>query len=238
MTEERIYQRDSFLKNLHAKLGTTPQSVTAHPFKPLNELPETTLADKTPDELMIVCQDRASQIGVELFETTTKNVSHLLKDIIEECHGGPLMLPSSPNFENPMFDLFKETYSDSIHYWKQGEVYREENIATAQAANVSIAFAEFLLAESCSVVVETSAEQGRTLHFLPNYYISLIPKSRLVPRSTQAAKYYDEKIKANEKIGSAIHFISGPSNSGDIEMQLVTGLHGPVKVFYIVLEDI
>ncbi|MGY3766594.1 LutC/YkgG family protein [Vagococcus vulneris] len=237
MVNSKIQNREAFLENLYDKLGTTPQSVEEHPFQPMNNLPFETLSDKTPDELLDICKDRADQIGVQIFETTKGQLSEVINAIVDECGGGPIMLPSIDNFDDSIFDLFKERYDDDINYWQKGPEFRETNISTAQNSNLSIAFAEFLLAESCSVVVETSAEQGRTLHFLPNYYISLIPKSKLVPRTTQAAAYYDKKILAGEKVGSAIHFISGPSNSGDIEMQLVVGLHGPVKVFYVVIED-
>lgn len=56
----------------------------------------------------------------------------------------------------------------------------------------------------------------------------------MVPRSTQAATWLDE----NKKPGSTLHFISGPSNSGDIEMQLVVGLHGPLEINYVIVKDL
>ena len=72
----------------------------------------------------------------------------------------------------------------------------------------------------------------------PNYKrIKNITKEEDVEELERLVDYYTDKIEKGEKIGSAIHFISGPSNSGDIEMQLVVGLHGPLEVCYVVVMD-
>ncbi|MGC2996782.1 LUD domain-containing protein, partial [Enterococcus faecalis] len=76
---------------------------------------------------------------------------------------------------------------------------REANIQTAAQANIEIAVAEFLLAESGRIVVESNAGQGRAIHFLPKHFISIIPFSKLVTRSTQPAAFYKQKIEKVEK---------------------------------------
>ncbi|OJG92253.1 hypothetical protein RV15_GL003355 [Enterococcus silesiacus] len=227
---------------MNEKLGTERQSVKAHPFHPINDLPETTLADKSPEELLEVAKKRVEKINTKLIETTKDQLAVTINQIIEEFGQGKILLPIDERFSTYGLDRFTQKgafgeENEQLKFWQKGSEHRETNIDNAQRANIAIAFAEFLLAESGSVVVETNAGQGRSLHFLPQHYISIIPMSKIVPRSTQAAAYYAQKQAKGGKVGSAIHFISGPSNSGDIEMQLVVGLHGPLAVYYVVVKD-
>ncbi|MEI5988676.1 LutC/YkgG family protein [Enterococcus crotali] len=242
MTDGNIQNRAAFLNNLTTKLGTERQSVTDYPFHPINDLPETTLADKSSEELLEIAKKRVEKINTKLIETTKAQLEDTINQLIIDFGQGEILLPIDERFSTYGLEKFtqkqgREENDKQLMFWQEGSEHREVNIANAQRANIAIAFAEFLLAESGSVVVETNAGQGRSLHFLPQHYISIIPMSKIVPRSTQAAAYYAEKQANGEKVGSAIHFISGPSNSGDIEMQLVVGLHGPLAVYYVVVKD-
>ncbi|MFW7432724.1 LutC/YkgG family protein [Vagococcus carniphilus] len=228
--------REKFLKNLYNKLETEPSECQSHPYVPINNLSNETFADKTKDELLEICYEKVKELNIEMTEVTENDLEEKLKDIIISFGSGPMILPTDKRFDSIRPFLEKE-YKEQISYWKEGAEYRESNINAAEQANIGIAFSEYLLAESGSIVVETSSGQGRTLHFLPTHYISIIPKSQIVPRSTQAINDYAKRIERGEKLGSAIHIISGPSNSGDIEMQLVIGLHGPLKVHYLVISD-
>ncbi|MNC61589.1 Lactate utilization protein C [compost metagenome] len=83
--------------------------------------------------------------------------------------------------------------------------------------------------------MESRPDQGRSLHFLPAHYIAVIEKERIVLRSTQAAAELNRRVQAGVALGSSINFISGPSNSADIEMKLVVGVHGPLSATYVLI---
>ena len=200
------------------------------PYVPISDLPETHLAHLTTEELLDIAKEQASRVSANLIETSSFEMNEVIRQLIEKSGGGQVMIPSTDEFEK----LGVNVISDQLVKWKIGKENRDENINAAQNSNVVVAVPKFFLAESATIVVESEAGQGRSLHFLPTHYISVIPLSRMVPRSTQAAAWFDE----HKKPGSTLHFISGPSNSGDIEMQLVVGLHGPLEINYVIVKDL
>lgn len=223
-----IENRTQFLDTLLKKRGGV--ELLFEPYTPISDLPQTHLADLSTDELLELAKEQARRVSANLVETTSSEMNEIIHGLIDKSGGGQIMIPSTDELEK----LGVNIISDQLVKWKIGKEKREENINAAQNSNVVVAVPKFFLAESATIVVESEAGQGRSLHFLPTHYISVIPLSRMVPRSTQATTWLDE----NKKPGSTLHFISGPSNSGDIEMQLVVGLHGPLEINYVIVKDL
>ncbi|MCL2112902.1 MAG: lactate utilization protein C [Streptococcaceae bacterium] len=223
-----IENREKFLATLLEKRGGVELPFEA--YQPISNLPETHLAHLTTDELLAIAKDQAARVSTNLIETTASKMNEVIAGLIEKSGGGQVMIPTTEEFDH--FGIQVE--SNQLVQWKLGVEHRDENIMAAQNSNVAVAVAKFFLAESATIVVESEAGQGRSLHFLPTHYISVIPLSRMVARSTQAASWFEQ----NKKPGSTLHFISGPSNSGDIEMQLVVGLHGPLEINYVIVKDL
>ncbi|WP_416037411.1 LutC/YkgG family protein [Lactococcus formosensis] len=223
-----IENRTQFLDTLLKKRGGV--ELPFEPYTPISDLPQTHLADLSTNELLELAKEQARRVSANLVETTSSEMNEIIHGLIDKSGGGQIMIPSTDELEK----LGVNIISDQLVKWKIGKEKREENINAAQNSNVVVAVPKFFLAESDTIVVESEAGQGRSLHFLPTHYISVIPLSRMVPRSTQATTWLDE----NKKPGSTLHFISGPSNSGDIEMQLVVGLHGPLEINYVIVKDL
>ncbi|OXS77548.1 LutC/YkgG family protein [Domibacillus enclensis] len=234
-----IHHRDAFLNNVAKQLGRS-RNTTVKPernwqFRPQDK----TLTNKTPDELMTIFRDQCRLIHTELIETTGEKLADVLEATVNLYGGGPISLWDDPRYtEFGLASLIDETWPSrrvDVHKWdaEQGK----ENIARAEQANVGITFSDMTLAESGTVVLFSSTGKGRTVSLLPKQYIAIIPKSTIVPRMTQAAQEISRRVQAGETIPSCINFVTGPSNSADIEMNLVVGVHGPVKAAYIVVED-
>jgi L-lactate dehydrogenase complex protein LldG len=234
-----IHHRDSFLNNVAKQLGrsrnTSMKPERNWQFRPQDK----TLTDKTPDELMTVFRDQCRLIHTELIETTGDKLADVLEATVNLYGGGPISIWKDPRFEQFGLDgLVKETWplrNVEVNEWNAAR--GKANVAEAERANIGITFSDITLAESGTVVLFSSADKGRSVSLLPRNYIALVPKSTIVPRMTQAAQEISRRVQAGETISSCINFITGPSNSADIEMNLVVGVHGPVKAAYIVIED-
>lgn len=86
------------------------------------------------------------------------------------------------------------------------------------------------VAETGSVVIRPSVDHGRSLSLVPNYHLIVLEPKVFVP---DLVDLFEKMAADNESSGNII--ISGPSKTADIEMNLVTGVHGPGHVEVFVL---
>ncbi|WP_078409202.1 LutC/YkgG family protein [Priestia abyssalis] len=239
MTVGTIQNRDTFLNNIAEQLGRSrrTEGVTRPVWK--HQPQHDVYKGWTQDELAQQLKDYCPRIYTDYEETSAAGLVDTLKRVVEGYGGGPVVTWNDPRFEEyGLSHLMKEEWKSKqvdVHVWNP-EI-GEENVRKAEQANVGITFSDMTLAESGTVVLFSGNGKGRSVSLLPATYIAIIPKSTIVPRITQAAQYVHGLVESGEDIASCINFITGPSNSADIEMNLVVGVHGPIKATYIIVND-
>jgi len=235
MNKGTITNREHFLQHIAKSLSRKLRRTDVTLERPQREYrPEQKVfATKSADELLAIFKEACKKIHTEVIETT----SGQLKDVLTSqlgVHGeGSVVIPEDERFWQ--YGLSSITEEDVVHTWDTS--MGKDNIQFAERAKTGIMFSDITLAESATMVIFNDKDKARSIGLLPETFIGIIPQSMIVPRMTQASEIIDQKIEQGETIASCVNFISGPSNSADIEYNLVVGVHGPVQASYIVVTD-
>ncbi|MER2107931.1 MAG: lactate utilization protein C [Solibacillus sp.] len=224
-----IQNREAFLQTIATRLGRTKPSMGKPKIKWKHSPQHEILKDATQDALVDVLVEQCANIHTTVKQCTIKTLPEVLKETFEAYKGGHVVYSEDVRFADLQLTYFLSRINSTKWDPKAGD----ENIQIAECANIGLVISDLTLAESGTIMLESSAARGRTLSFLPENSVAIIPKSGIVPRMTQAAQLLRKKGAPV----SCINFITGPSNSADIEMNLVVGVHGPVRMTYIIVED-
>ena len=103
---------------------------------------------------------------------------------------------------------------------------RLRTVADPWAAEVGVTGALVAAADSGTLVLDVAAGRPRRTSLVPPVHVAVVPHSRLVATYADAVA----RVALLDPAPSSVHFITGPSRSADIEMQLVRGVHGPGAV--------
>lgn len=238
MSTGMIHNRDSFLNNIAKSLGRERQKKIIKPKWNHNPQYEV-FKGASQDELTEILKEQCKNIHTTVYETTTAELSNIINEVIEAYGGESIVTWDDPRFEEFGLDKYINNQlpesGKNVHVWNPEA--GEENVEFSKTADVGITFSDTTLAESGTVVLFSSKGKGRSVSLLPATYIAIVPKSTIVPRMTQVAAKVHEQIQNGDLVASCVNFISGPSNSADIEMNLIVGVHGPIKATYIIVND-
>ena len=113
--------------------------------------------------------------------------------------------------------------------WRDLEDFRE----VAGKADIGLSTAAWAIAETGTLVLEGGPGKGRTVTLLPPTYVAVVPVERILSTVPEAIEKY-AGLAANG-LPANVCFHTGPSRSGDIEMSLFVGMHGPGDVHVILV---
>jgi L-lactate utilization protein LutC len=121
------------------------------------------------------------------------------------------------------------------------EVWPVEAAATDRdarfAADAGISGVEHLIAETGSLVVVTRPEEPRSLTLLPPLHIAVAHRDQLLPDLFDLYPRLPRNADGTANLPSCVTLITGPSKTGDIELKLVTGVHGPGEVHLVMIAE-
>ncbi len=224
--------RTEFISHLSRCLGRTEVPAKPSAMTKPNAIQHEYLKGSSAEEMFEVFVKNARAAGTAVSECAPAAINATLLAAIAQLAAGPILLTDDPVWEVRQTAAALRQVHGQVHVWDTTGS-REDNIARAEGAAVGLAVANLALAETGTVMVYGQRGCGRSVTLLPKTTIFVIPKENIRPRLTQAMAYLEEEQAAG--LPPAILFISAASSTADIELVRVQGVHGPVKIAYLIV---
>ncbi len=106
------------------------------------------------------------------------------------------------------------------------------------AAEIGLTGVDLAIAETGSLVLVSGAGRPRSTALLPPYHVAVFDREALVESLEQLGVFFEawHEGPPDPGRGAAIHVITGPSRTADIELTLTRGVHGPKEVHAIFVD--
>ncbi len=227
-----IRGKESFINNVSRCLGrdTLPEAPT--PFVLPGIAQQKYLDGAGKQELKRVFRENSEAVGTKVFECAESDLQVTLLEALQFFDKGSVVIGDHGYFrEQVIIEAMQQEVAD-CHLWDIGKSCKE-NIEKAETAMVGITMAELGLAESGTVLLFCHKGAGRSVSLLPTYSITVVRADDLRPRLTQGMEFL-KNIEG--PLPASINFVSGASATADIELVHVKGVHGPLKIAYVVVD--
>ena len=100
---------------------------------------------------------------------------------------------------------------------------------TIAQCDLGITAADYLLPETGTLVLRSSAEKPRAVSLAPRVHLAIVRPEMLRPDMHQ--------VFAEAKDSHYLVFITGPSRTADIELTVTLGVHGPKNLYVWMMDE-
>jgi L-lactate utilization protein LutC len=133
-------------------------------------------------------------------------------------------------------DLASAVAAQGFSTFGPGETDHEKLIARLANCEVGVTAADYAIAETGTIVLSSDEPNALLVSLLPPVHVALLRSSQVfLTLGEVISKLSEERIGHVDPCRS-ITLITGPSRTGDVELVLSIGVHGPKELHVIILE--
>lgn len=146
--------------------------------------------------------------------------------IISDLQKTPLRARRIALSDSPVVErLFKEIHIDV------DEIVVSPGKAEVFGSDVGISAAQYAIADTGTLMLESDLEKHRLVSLVPPVHIAIVEADKICLTLAEALA----KVNRGSELSPAVTMITGPSRTGDIELTLTIGVHGPQELYVIVI---
>ena len=113
------------------------------------------------------------------------------------------------------------------------KVVQKELSRYNKGISAAITYAEFGIAETGTLVINSKDMDKRLATMIPDVHIAILPESKIVKTSEDLIPQINNILSESS---GYLAFVTGASRTADIERVLVVGVHGPLELHILIME--
>ncbi len=255
MSNGTIRGREAFIANLSSRLGRreVPAAPPAHPFRGVPEFYKQ-IKLTTEEKIELFARNWETLTGkvlvVDEAEAADK-AGAWLRDIAAELgvtdvsrweHEGlkALGLDEALAASGIAVAPWRPVKAGDSEEWPEAAggsnwAQRSELLKRTERCQLGIVWPDFAVANTGTLVLQCSPRQGRSVSLLTEILFAVFRADQLVYRMGEAFGQITQGKRLPTQYASSLNLITGPSRSADIENDLTIGIHGPGKVYAVMI---
>lgn len=105
-------------------------------------------------------------------------------------------------------------------------------------ADIGLSGVDYAIAETGTLALMATPGQMRSVSLLPPVHVAVVRAEQIVPTLADCLSLLQAPASdLQERLTSCVSFITGPSRTGDIELTLTVGVHGPGELHLIIIDE-
>lgn len=207
-------ERDRFLHRLRSRLVKDVPGSVAHPIVPVEGVPAVRYEQDLADPVAAFVRNATMQ-GAEVRRVV--DLGAFLSDAVSGSGARTAVVSRDPETEGAVGALERLSVEVLAFDGPRAD------------ADLGVVGAVWGIAATGTVVLDARAAGGRSASLVPPAVVVLLRADRILREAGELFRRMDERFRDGPP--SQLVLATGPSKSGDIELELTTGVHGPGRVW-------